>query len=65
MAARDALAKACDRLAAAMDTDPPEPLALPAAPQQAIDGGPAAEARALPDLLDAAQPLDSWLAAAA
>ena len=65
MAARDALAKACDRLAQAMDTDPPEPLALPAAPQQAIDGGPAAEARALPDLLDAAQPLDAWLAAAA
>ena len=65
MAARDALAKACDRLAQAMDTDAPEPLALPAAPQQAVDGGPAAEARALPDLLDAARPLDAWLAAAA
>mgnify|MGYP003306514484 CR=1 FL=1 len=32
MAARDALAKACDRLAQAMDTDDAQPLALPATP---------------------------------
>jgi len=63
--AREALQQACDRLQQAMDTDDLPEAQLALTSTQKVDGGPEAEARALPDVMDRSRPLDAWLGEAA